>query len=510
MLRNRLVLRAITAALAVFLFVFFVGGGCPVLINKYKGAVENTADAYINLGDSMSADVKTILNRLNGLGKTACDDELLHNMHIALYNSRYAKDIGFSYDNTLYCTTGLGKLNTPLIEKKAQFTTKDGLDMWIDEPIMLFDFQQSGTVVKKGNFNAVINTEGFKKSVDPDVIYTVDIQKEDGSLITVKPDYRLAAPADMKNRTWLSAKGFYSFKCSDSSMVCVMTYIPMKLVGVREFRLIFGIVMLSVLSSVFISIYVKNFLKSLTRFEHRFLRGLNKESLLCYYQPIVSLDDSRVVGCEVLARWQGENGEIVSPDEFLGIVKKNGKTELFTSIIINKAFDELADIIKKNRFFKVSFNIFPVDFNFNAVSKLLDHYREVYPDITINVELTEDELVEDPDIAAHINKLRESGYIVSIDDFGTGYSSLSYLQTINVDYIKIDRSFVKDMEMGTVKSQLIPHILSIAKTVNANVIVEGIENWEQLSYLKGLGIPMAQGFLFSRPIPLDKFSELFK
>lgn len=509
LLNNRLILRVFIGLLSLALFALTAGSGLYVLVYKYKENAKNHVDSYIKLSNEIFTDIDKALSFLNSPPADTCTDELLYKMRTALYQSNYIKDIGFSEGNRLICTTGLGVFDEPFEEPPPHFSTSDGKDMWVNVPILLFGFMQTGTVSKQGNFNTVINSDEFRNSPDPNYRDAILIRQDSKTITLLVGDKSLIPPMEQVNSTWVDLSGFYAYSCSPSSIICAASHISFQKVFQVEKILTYGILALSVITSVLFGIYIKILLKNMMKFENRLMRNLSESKIICCYQPVMNLEDNTVAGCEVLTRWQDSDGGFVSPDKFLKTVKLKHKTEYFTSIVISKAFDELAELIRENQTFKLAFNIFPVDFNYDSIQTVLERYHKRYPDLKINIELTEDELIEAPEIAKHIRRLRETGYIVSIDDFGTGYSSLSYLQDIVVDYIKIDRSFVKDMEIGTVKSQLIPHIVSIAKTINAGVIVEGIENESQLIYMKGLGIKLAQGYYFSRPMPVADFVDYY-
>lgn len=382
--------------------------------------------------------------------------------------------------------------------------------MWISAPIKLFNFQEVGTIAKKGDFNIVINIDEYKNIFDTTFRKAIYINTNKSGLLFLNGNQNLKIPTQNKDDTGYNLSGFYSFKCSKNSIICAKAEISLTKVFLLETKLLIGIISLSILSALLVGVYLNHMLIKVTTIKNRFLRNLNEDKIICNYQPVIDFSTCKAVGCEVLVRWEDEDGSIVFPDRFLNIVKDENKTAVLTSIIVKKAFKELSDIIREHKDFKIAFNFFPTDFDYDFIQKLLRHYKELYPELNINIELTEDELIEAPAISKHINKLRSQGYLVSIDDFGTGYSSLSYLQEIAVDYIKIDRSFVKDLEIGTVKSQLIPHIVSIANTINAGIIVEGVENEDQAIYMQELGIRLVQGYYYSRPLPIDAFTEFIK
>jgi len=493
----------------ILILAFFSSGIVHLFIYNSIDKATDDAMHYVGIGDTISRDITSILQLLNSGKHDKCDDALINKMRTAQYRSDYAKDIGFTMNNELICTTGLGVLDEPFKEPKPQFTTRNGVRMWLNVPIKLFDFHRVGTVAKAGNFNVVVNIDKFLASASDFYTNTIYAKVGEGNFVYQSGDKNLI-PEKNENYTKVTLNGFYSFMCSENSITCAMSYIPMSKAIQSAQRQLIGIFTLSFFSATFIALFLNSIMNKSIMFKNRFLRNMTHEDVICFYQPVIDSVSEKAVGCEVLVRWKDENDNIVTPDQFLDIVKQEKKTELFTAIIIDNAFKELNTIIKEKPKFKVAFNIFPVDFNHANLSKLFDKYRKAYPDLNINLELTEDQLVEAPKISEEINKLRKEGYSVSIDDFGTGYSSLSYLHNLTVDYIKIDRSFVKNLELGTVKSQLIPLIVSIAKTIDSDIIIEGVENAHQLEYVCEHGIEYIQGYYFSKPIPIAELTEYVK
>ena len=130
---------------------------------------------------------------------------------------------------------------------------------------------------------------------------------------------------------------------------------------------------------------------------------------------------------------------------------------------------------------------------------------------TIELEITEGALIEPgPHVIETIAELNELGFTLAIDDFGTGYSSLAYLQRFNVDKLKIDRSFVKDVLVDSQGEAITTAIISMAKSLNLQILAEGVETKEQLALLKEKGCEVYQGFYFSRPIQVDAFEDLMR
>lgn len=498
----------VTVIFACGLFSVFVGGAVPVILKSYEDKNKEKVVKYLEETDRTVIDVLRSLDRLNAEKFEPCGDDMLGHMRSAQFEATFIKDVGYLDKGRLICTSGLGRLADNVPEGTPNLVTPFDYSMWLNVPIKLFNFERTANIIKKGHYNAVFNISSIEKNEIERRGLTVYIIRKNLPPYFYAGDKKLSLPC-FNNKANYDMNGITTVMCSQYSPFCVADSVSYTYIIKKEHSIIFGILMLSLLSSIFISRYVYDRLKQLRGFRNRFRYGITKERVLCYYQPIVEIDTGIIIGCEVLCRWVDHDGRVVTPDKFLGYIKEMNMTYEFTRIVVDKTFEELADVIRDNRFLKISFNIFPGDFRYDKILGLVGKYRRLYPDITINLELTEDELVEISRVSKDVELLHEDGFMISIDDFGTGYSSLAYLRDIQADFIKIDRSFVKEIEHGSIKSNLIPNIVSIANDVGSQVIAEGIEKTEQTEYLKKFNVRYGQGYLYSRPCPIVDFRGLF-
>lgn len=224
------------------------------------------------------------------------------------------------------------------------------------------------------------------------------------------------------------------------------------------------------------------------------------------YQPIVDLTTGRVAGCEVLMRLR-DGDEIISPDRVIPLIMEKKLGWALDSAVSERALRELSVALPAKEEappFKVALNFFPENIRYLQLRELLQPLQSNR--IAVNVEVTEygmsDDLFDD------IARLRDDHYLISVDDFGTGYSNLGTVKRLSPDFLKIDRSFVFDMEDDSLRSSLIPEIVAIANAVQAEVIAEGVENEKQASRLKHMGVRYGQGYWFGRPLPLADFLQM--
>lgn len=234
------------------------------------------------------------------------------------------------------------------------------------------------------------------------------------------------------------------------------------------------------------------------------------------YQPKVKLSNNRIEEVEALIRWKHSEYGIIPPDQFIPKLEKTETIKLLTNWVMEKAISDISEWREKNIILNVSINVTPRDLKDNEFLKrldeLLNRYNVEYE--SINIEITETDLIKDIDeVYDMLFSLREKGIKISIDDFGTGYSSLSYINTLPIDCIKIDRSFVKDLFKDEKKKKLIEDTLLLLHNLGKTVVAEGVENKEILDYLNEIGCEEIQGYYISRPLrkaQLEEFLEKHK
>ena len=231
-----------------------------------------------------------------------------------------------------------------------------------------------------------------------------------------------------------------------------------------------------------------------------------------YFQPIVDLGSNRIVKAEALLRWRHASGALLSPDTFIGVAEESGLIHEIGDWVFRTAAHyskRWSDMLARD--FQVSINKSPVQFQSQLdAADWVAHLDEIrLVPRCINVEITEGLLLNLSDtVLAKLAALQSSGMQVSIDDFGTGYSSMSYLKRLDIDYLKIDQSFVKELVHDNFSRTITETIIIMAHKLGLKVIAEGVETPEQCAALSRAGCDYAQGYLFSRPVPADLFETM--
>jgi sensor c-di-GMP phosphodiesterase-like protein len=212
------------------------------------------------------------------------------------------------------------------------------------------------------------------------------------------------------------------------------------------------------------------------------------------------------MGCEVLARLRDAD-RLVYPDHFIPALIADNRTWAFDAAVSTRALQELGGALPARGSFKVALNFFPQNLRRDTVEPHLRASLEALGRRDLQIELEVTEYNFSPEIVPELQRLKEDGYYIAIDDFGTGYSNLGMVKRVAPDFLKIDKSFVFEMEDASLRSSLIPEIIAIAKAVNSQVIAEGIENATQAAQLRALGVPYGQGYYFAKPMPLQAFLD---
>ncbi|EXF95936.1 histidine kinase [Pseudomonas fluorescens HK44] len=241
-------------------------------------------------------------------------------------------------------------------------------------------------------------------------------------------------------------------------------------------------------------------------------RGLQSDEFIPYLQP--QLDDTgRLLGAEVLARWQHPQRGLLSPAAFVEVAEHAGLIETLDLQMLQKACRQLALWRRQSAMASLSLSVnlsARLLYQTNFVERVLQLLEQSGADPhRLKLELTETLLLDDlPGAIARISELKAHGIRFSIDDFGTGYSSLAYLQQLSLDQLKIDQSFVRELPADTNSLAIIRAICALASSLQLEVIAEGVESQEQYIALLELGCRSFQGYLFGRPMPLIEFERL--
>jgi diguanylate cyclase (GGDEF)-like protein len=248
--------------------------------------------------------------------------------------------------------------------------------------------------------------------------------------------------------------------------------------------------------------------------ERKLRVALEREQFELYYQPKMSVKTRRIEGAEALIRWNDPDSGLVSPAKFLPILEESGLIlDVGDWVIRRAALDCMQWQQQGLPAVRIAVNISPLQLRQpDFVTRFLKHIQSwTTMSCGLDAEITEGALISDSSAAiSKLKLLRAAGIKIAIDDFGTGYSSLSRLAHLPIDTLKIDRSFINEMTADARGKRLVSIIISIARAFNLVVVAEGVESQEQLDTLWQLGCDQSQGYLHSKPLPVQQFCALLQ
>lgn len=248
------------------------------------------------------------------------------------------------------------------------------------------------------------------------------------------------------------------------------------------------------------------------KLERELRNAFKNNELEVYLQPRVDTNTKKLISAEALLRWEHPVWGFVSPNEFIPIAEGIGLINDIGDWVLERVCKYLADWERMQlRIIPISINIVAQRFlrsdYFHTITSVLTQYN-VDPKY-IELEITESSLLNYEKIVVDtLNQLNEAGIKVALDDFGTGYSSLSHIKDFPINTIKIDRSFIQQINYKKDVEVIIKSLIFMAKELELNVVAEGVETLEQYDFLYKLDCNEIQGYLFSMPIPENKFQRL--
>lgn len=245
--------------------------------------------------------------------------------------------------------------------------------------------------------------------------------------------------------------------------------------------------------------------------EEEMHKALLDNEFVMYLQPKYCISTGKIIGAEALARWIHPTRGMISPDEFIPIFEENGFVLKLDSVIwesackkirawLDAGLEPVPISVNVSRQYLTTFDVA------GAVSALIKKYD--IPIKLLELEITES--LDAPGVEEVIGKIKQAGFTILMDDFGSGYSSLNMLKTTQFDVLKIDRSFLSEFMESDRGRKIIHHTISMSHDIGLDIIAEGVETLDQAKFLNSCGCDAAQGFYYSRPIPVEDFDEKFK
>jgi sensor c-di-GMP phosphodiesterase-like protein len=431
--------------------------------------------------------------------------------HIDL-SSSYIQAIGHVEGDTLVCAS-IGDSSEHWDLGPVDFVSKIGAKVRLD---VTFPFvsETSFAVIEKDGYAAVINKllpiDATTSEKDVSLAtFSLDSNRLFASRGVIKPEW-LAALSD-KQHVQFADDGYVvavvrSQKYSTGAVAALpATYIDQKTGELALFLLPAGFI-----GGLLLAFALYYLVRNQVSTPALLKSGLVRNEFYMHYQPVIDLQTGKCMGAEALIRWERANGEMMRPDIFIPIAEESGLIQLVTQRVSRLVAKDAHNFFTAHPDFHLAINLSAADFHSEDTITVLHELIEATGARSGNliVEATERCLIDAASARNMIGKIRANGLQIALDDFGTGYSSLSYLDTFRIDYLKIDKSFVDKIGTEAPTSNVVAHIIELAKSMNMKMIAEGVETEAQAAYLREKGVHYAQGWLFGKPMPFDQFVKL--
>ncbi|MCN7450491.1 cyclic-guanylate-specific phosphodiesterase PdeB [Escherichia coli] len=468
-------------------------------LNTYSSRVAIRANKVATQG-------KDALQELERWQGAACSEAHLMEMRRVSYSYRYIQEVVYIDNNVPQCSS-LEHESPPDTFPEPGKISKDGYRVW------LTSHSDLGII----RYMVAMGTAHYVVMIDPasfiDVIpyssWQIDaaiIGNAHNVVITSSDELAQGIITRLQKTPGEHIENngiIYDIQPLPEMNISIITWASTKMLQKGWHRQVFIWLPLGLVIGLLASMFVLRILRRIQSPHHRLQDAIENRDICVHYQPIVSLANGKIVGAEALARWPQTDGSWLSPDSFIPLAQQTGLSEPLTLLIIRSVFEDMGDWLRQHPQQHISINLESTVLTSEKIPQLLremiNHYQ-VNPR-QIALELTEREFADPKTSAPIISRYREVGHEIYLDDFGTGYSSLSYLQDLDVDILKIDKSFVDALEYKNVT----PHIIEMAKTLKLKMVAEGIETSKQEEWLRQHGVHYGQGWLYSKALPKEDF-----
>ncbi|HTC53964.1 MAG TPA: EAL domain-containing protein [Steroidobacteraceae bacterium] len=474
--------------------------------------LDHHALRYMLRAEDSSSASERFLKTMAAAHLAPCSDAEIVFMHHLLIQSEYLRDGGRMMGGRVECDTMLRPSELPTTVYKPDFRLKDGTEVYTDIRLVSEDPEARVGVERGGFFVTYLHWRPDRLGNLPLDFTLTEVGNTGGPPGWLHGEKPGAPLAILAKEGWANVGGtLYATHCSPHYFNCFTAFVSINKALGAQGRQSFesaaaGGVAGVLCGFLLMALYYRN--QSMV---YQLRRAIRSQKLRVVYQPIVHLESRRIVQAEALVRWSDDTGYEVAPAMFVQVAEANGFVGELTELVVRTVLRDLGEVLRARPDFSINVNVTGKDLADHTflptLERLLADAKVAAKSLTI--EITESCTAKNEVAVETIKRLRYSGHRVQIDDFGTGYSSLSYLHSLAVDAIKIDKSFTHAIGTEAVTVSILPQILAIAKTLNLQVVAEGIETDQQAAYFARCEQPiLGQGWLYGYPVAADLFCRL--
>jgi sensor c-di-GMP phosphodiesterase-like protein len=481
--------------------------GCAVALVEANYSLEDSAEAAAASGNAALAEARGVLQAMQASRAGICSDGEIANFRLLIFGSDYVKDAGRIRGGRIECSAMSGHPARAAGPFKAEFRLKDGMLAYRDLSTMEIPGLRRAAL-RLGSAYVVLGMEtpAAAGPIPTKLGMTMEVRnagqtESAGAGGGTDPAYMTTEGSGLTGKT------LYVTRCSDPAFSCVTatTTLSGALHGESVVLSLFTIG--GGIAGILCGIGFPFLFAGKGDMGHQLRRALERDKVEVRYQPIVNLETREIVGAEALARWTDDDGNEVDPEIFVKVAEEQGFIGSITKTVLKRVLRDFAATLRSRPDFRISINVGAdlVEPKFLPMLEGALEKAKVRPESLV-VEITERSAANGEPAKETIRLLRHFGHSIHIDDFGSGFSNLDKLLYLYADTIKIDKAFTRTIDTESVAAVILPHIMKIAKSLNLEVIVEGVEISRQADYfLPGKQKIYGQGWLFGRPMTAEAF-----
>ncbi|MBB3221288.1 EAL domain-containing protein [Pseudoduganella umbonata] len=511
---------------ALYALILLAALGQAVLLPwlAWKEAQRQAFDAEAELALAFARDVRYRADQIvrqvdNGIallvrsGYPPCSDQARALMREVDLTSTHLQAIGYSRDGVMVCSS----LGDAAIELGSNsFVTGKGTRLFLNVPVG----SRTGSAlmaVERQGFTALVHRSlplDTWTAVSGVSVAVMQLDRpRDGRPIVSRGHVDPAWVARLGHRRETAfADDRYVVAIVRSPLVpsVAVAALPLSRIAARAESIAIRLVPAGLAAGIAVAVAIMAFARRQMSVAAALRHGLAHHAFILAYQPIVDLRTGRCIGAEALLRMRRDSGELIGPDLFIPIAEQTGLITRMTERVFELVEQDAGHFLARHPDFHIALNISAADLRSASLLPSIDRLlqRTGARPANLIVEITERGFVDPATARRALAALRERGIAIAIDDFGTGYSSLSYLESLDVDLLKIDRSFIETIGTGAPTSQVVGHIIAMARTIGLRMIAEGIETREQAEFVRRQGVEYAQGWLFGKPVEFRTIEQL--
>lgn len=464
--------------------------------------IESYANVVLNHAETVAENLTAALDELNKASEQSCGPSDLDALKRVTYEYRFVKDAGRIENKTINCSAMWGLIPSFRLVGDGR-VTRNNVQLW-GGVSSYFPSSVKIDISAKGNSFVVTSPTAFAPFESPSVELNSSIVSRDGKTI-------MRTFGDSHQGNMLTSA--FARLCSEKYDICVSSNIQANIFMANKPGLLLFIALIGCSLGLLVFYAAHQYRRVRDSLSYRLKYAIKNGLISTAYQPIVHGINGKVSGFEVLARWHDRKFGSVPPNVFIQKAEDLGLQENLSKLIVNKALEECSKGLACNPDIYLSFNIETKDLLGGDLVRHISDTAKTHGVLAsqIAIEILEGATAEISKIEEKIGHLRLCGHKVLIDDFGSGYSSLSYLAKLNVDVIKIDKSFTQAAGTNSPAAIVLQKIYEIAKALDVQIVFEGVETETQKkAILDFCPDALVQGWLFGKALSINELTEKVK